>query len=495
MTVAPPNTLHGAIKQQTSNVIREKQRIKASNEAWATNDTTSPGIISPINQTQSQGAPNMNQNNARPYVVEPGDMPGANTGNYSSAHASTSQAGTAMAGTERARQTSAASPGNVQGTGYQASKAGPAENVNYQGYGADQIAPNVGNYDAAQAVMDQGNTVEGRMSGLLSHDSDYMQQARTRALQAMNQRGLLNSNLAVGASHGAAIDAALPIAQQDASTKTEFDLSNLGYENEARRLNAGANLAREDINVGATNDARKVNAQLGTDVSKFNTEQGLLSRQFDAGAENEAARFGAETEFEASKTNAANQLESSKFNAQLGTDVSKFNAAATNDAEANFARDFNQASQNYAADRNQASQNYVSDLNKQNFEKLRGDIEAQLTALDASLSADLKAIEAAYLKDRNLDTIQGNIYMQLTSDIATILANEDDGVLAKSKVQELINRTNATFAFDQTTGAGGSANEGTGSGAVPGAGVYQDLNLDYPGGANYYPTTTDQMIV
>lgn len=59
-------------------------------------------------------------------------------------------------------------------------------------------------------------TVQGQMSGLMAADSPYMTQARTRAAQAANARGLLNSSMAVGAGEQAAYDAALPIAQADA---------------------------------------------------------------------------------------------------------------------------------------------------------------------------------------------------------------------------------------------------------------------------------------
>lgn len=59
--------------------------------------------------------------------------------------------------------------------------------------------------------------VSGRLTGLLSGDSRYLQQARQRAARAANRRGLRNSSIAAGAGEEAAIAAALPIAQADAS--------------------------------------------------------------------------------------------------------------------------------------------------------------------------------------------------------------------------------------------------------------------------------------
>lgn len=60
--------------------------------------------------------------------------------------------------------------------------------------------------------------VASQLGKLLSKDSDYMTRARTRAMQTANSRGLLNSSIAAGAGESAAIDAALPIAQQDATS-------------------------------------------------------------------------------------------------------------------------------------------------------------------------------------------------------------------------------------------------------------------------------------
>lgn len=61
-------------------------------------------------------------------------------------------------------------------------------------------------------------TVAGNLNSLLSEGSSYLDQARTAALQTMGARGLTNSAIASSAGELAAINAALPIAQQDAAT-------------------------------------------------------------------------------------------------------------------------------------------------------------------------------------------------------------------------------------------------------------------------------------
>ena len=62
------------------------------------------------------------------------------------------------------------------------------------------------------------STVAGQLGSLLAKDSPWITRARTKAAQTSAARGLGNSSIAAGAGEAAAIDAALPIAQQDATS-------------------------------------------------------------------------------------------------------------------------------------------------------------------------------------------------------------------------------------------------------------------------------------
>lgn len=68
-------------------------------------------------------------------------------------------------------------------------------------------------------------TVAGQMNQLLDSDSSYIQQARQSGAEQAASRGLLNSSISAGASQKAAIDAAMPIAQQDAKAYNDFALT------------------------------------------------------------------------------------------------------------------------------------------------------------------------------------------------------------------------------------------------------------------------------
>ena len=139
-------------------------------------------------------------------------------------------------------------------------------------------------YEAQTGQIDEGNTVEGRMSGLLSRNSDYMKRAESRANLLANSRGILNSTMAVGAAHGAAIDAALPIAQQDSSQDLQMNLANVGYENTAAQYGAEASRERENLQAGLEQDTRQ-----------FNQTQTFQADQLNQTAQNQAnSEFAAE---------------------------------------------------------------------------------------------------------------------------------------------------------------------------------------------------------
>jgi hypothetical protein len=66
------------------------------------------------------------------------------------------------------------------------------------------------------------------MKGLLSAGSPYLEAAKQKAMATANSRGLLNSSMAATAGEKAAIESALPIATQDATTQANAEMA--GYQ-------------------------------------------------------------------------------------------------------------------------------------------------------------------------------------------------------------------------------------------------------------------------
>lgn len=133
-------------------------------------------------------------------------------------------------------------------------------------------------YDPKATTVQSNDTVQGQIKGLIDQDSPLMQQAARRAAESANSRGLLNSSMAIGAGQSAVYDAALPIAQQDASTYFTANQKTVDATNAARNFGAAAN-----------NQASLANAQLGTDVSKSNAASVNEAAGKSAAAANQSA--------------------------------------------------------------------------------------------------------------------------------------------------------------------------------------------------------------
>lgn len=110
--------------------------------------------------------------------------------------------------------------------------AKPKAPVNQWNSSAPSTGINLSQLQNANMWQVQPNqTVQSQLQGIIASDSPLMQQARARALQAANQRGLLNSTMSVTAGEDALYNAAMPIAQQDASTYADAAKFNTGELN------------------------------------------------------------------------------------------------------------------------------------------------------------------------------------------------------------------------------------------------------------------------
>jgi len=141
-----------------------------------------------------------------------------------------------------------------------------AQGVAYEGIAkqaetTDTNPSNYAGYDANKAVSDMNatakiekptsyydeakSTVAGRLNSLLNTDSAYMKQAENKAAEASSRKGLLNSSIAIQAGQAAAYDAAMPIAQQDASEYNKFGLQTQAAENQQKTMQSEAIVSGE----------------------------------------------------------------------------------------------------------------------------------------------------------------------------------------------------------------------------------------------------------
>ena len=214
-------------------------------------------------------------------------------------------------------------------TGYEASTVGQPAQVTANTYDAQDATATT--YDATQqsdAVKYTPTKLSEELTGLLSKGGDYMQTARTKALQGMNSRGTANSSMSIGAGHDAAIQAGLPIAQGDtnamnqagqynATAENNVNANNASFENQASLNNANAQNQFSLSNQSAQNRGLLDNANFLNQADQANVN---AQNQFDLvnqGAENQANQYNAtaENEFALNNQDAINQASSSFANA------------------------------------------------------------------------------------------------------------------------------------------------------------------------------------
>ena len=119
-------------------------------------------------------------------------------------------------------------------------------------------------------VNQKTDTVAGQMESLLGGDSKYIELARKRAQQYANSRGLINSTIAAQAGEDAAINAAMPIAQQDAQTNAKFS-ENVQSTNLNMQLN--------EFNAQLERETEAFSTQLKADLDKA-LSNNKLSNEF-----------------------------------------------------------------------------------------------------------------------------------------------------------------------------------------------------------------------
>lgn len=277
----------------------------------------------------------------------------------------------------------AADPTKTAATGYDATKVGQGAQMNAaqgqvgqnsqvtaaqgtlgQGSLAQAAQTTEAENQAGQATAQQGqvdprSTVQGQLGELTKQLEDgtasWADPAMRNANDQMAARGLGNSSMAGAAIYTAAMESALPIAQQDAqvfqqmgmqnlanSQQTELfnatqrqsiTLANLNNRQQSALQNAQALAAMDLANLNNRQQAAVVNAQsfLQMDMANLNNQQqaNILNQQAnqqamlsDQAADNAAKQF-----------NAASQQQNDQFFATLGSNISMFNASQKNATE------------------------------------------------------------------------------------------------------------------------------------------------------------------
>lgn len=124
--------------------------------------------------------------------------------------------------------------------------------------------------DVAQQAL-----VEQRMAGLMSMDNPFARRAYSMGLDAMNARGLAESEMGQGAAMRAVMDYAYPVASADAATEFTQATQNQQLANEARQFAAKEANTFALQNMEAVNQSLRDYSQMATAARAAGTEKEL----------------------------------------------------------------------------------------------------------------------------------------------------------------------------------------------------------------------------
>lgn len=94
--------------------------------------------------------------------------------------------------------------------------------------------------DATERQVTPDQLVQSQITSILDGNNPYIKQAEQKAMEYANSRGVLNSSIAANAGRSAAIEAALPIAQQDAGVFERMATDNQNIQTQTNLQNAQA---------------------------------------------------------------------------------------------------------------------------------------------------------------------------------------------------------------------------------------------------------------
>lgn len=307
-------------------------------------------------------------------------------------------------------------------TSYDAKTAAPAQAATFTGA------------EATTGTTTDDQLVQSRIKGIIDEKSPLSQQAATGAKQEAARRGLVNSSMAVTAGQDALYRAALPIAQQDAST-----VSQQARQNQSDKNQFGL-----------------ANMQESNQTGRFNTAEANKGEQFNAVAANEAAKTNAGAINTASAQNQKAQLE--------GQDLASRERLAALDTQ---------------------SRERLAALDTQTRERLAAldnQTRVQLQSMDAATRTELVNIEANYKTLMQASQSASDLYQQTVTAIVQLQNNKDmDAASRNARIGQQtqllqsglnlignMNNLNLSGLLDFSgVNAGGDATDGTRTETIP----------------------------
>lgn len=263
--------------------------------------------------------------------------------------------------------------------------APPAHQITAGGAPAPTATTTIGQDQLAMRNVDAASeTVQGRMTGLLDSNSQYMQQARADAMRSANERGMMNSAMAASGGTDAAIRSALPIATTDAGTYAGAADYNVALKNQATMWNADQtnqgnrlNTQMADSAAGRAQAAQL--AQMTDDTNRWQQTQQLQNSQWQTQLQNDTSVW---TEQQ--------RLANSQWETQLQADTTQ-TTEANRLANAQWEKQVSDATTRWQAEMQDATSRYNNDANYRNQADDKRLTLANNVIANMELSPDRKA--------------------------------------------------------------------------------------------------------
>jgi ribosomal protein S20 len=118
---------------------------------------------------------------------------------------------------------------------------------------SDQAVTETGG--ATTVGQEPGQLADQELARIISQDSPLMARARAEGMQFANKRGLMNTSMAAGATMGAMVDRAMPMALQNAQQNLQRGMFNAQQQNDINTLEAQLRTALEQGDTDAANAA------------------------------------------------------------------------------------------------------------------------------------------------------------------------------------------------------------------------------------------------
>ncbi len=223
---------------------------------------------------------------------------------------------------------------------------------------SDQVQTATDGLEAATADPTAAATVQGQLESLMAdfeggETPPWASGAMRNAMALMQKRGMGASSMAGMAVTQAAMESAIAIASQDASTNAQFEMQNLNNTQQVAIFKTQQTLAGMFSDQAADNAAKQFNAasqnqvdqffaDLESVTSRFNADQINTIMKFNAGEENAMEQFNESLQAQRDQFNASNDLVIAQANAQWRQNISTINTQAQNDANLQAAQAANE---------------------------------------------------------------------------------------------------------------------------------------------------------